>query len=147
MQANPPGPLERVKLMDLPGNPEGARQLTFLELGKHSPFPVTRVYWIHTLSAAELRGQHAHRTTQQLLVAVGGRIQISLDDGFSKREYLLESPTHCLYVPAGLWRDITILEDRSVLLALASTYFDEADYIRDYDEYLRYVRNGRKDDV
>jgi len=134
-------PLRNVKQFSLPGNPEGKRQLTFLELGEQAPFPVRRIYWLHTLDHGELRGQHAHRTMQQLLVAVSGRIRIRLDDGFTRCEYLLDDPAQCLWLPPGLWREIDVLEPHAVLLALASTHFDEADYIRDYPAYLEFARS------
>jgi mannose-6-phosphate isomerase-like protein (cupin superfamily) len=132
--------LAGVRVLELPGNPEGQRQLTFVELEGAAPFPVRRIYWIHTLSEGEWRGQHAHKETQQLLVAVSGRLLIRLDDGTEKRDFVLDSPSRCLWVPAGLWRDIEVLEPNSVLLALASTHFNESDYIRDYAEYLRFSR-------
>ena len=132
-------PLRGVKFLDLPGNPDGARQLTFFELNALAPFPVQRIYWIHSLSAGDLRGQHAHKYTQQLLVAVNGHIQIRLNDGFSTHTYTLDDPSRCLSIPGGLWRDIDILDDHAVLLVLASTHYDEDDYIRDYEVFKAFA--------
>jgi dTDP-4-dehydrorhamnose 3,5-epimerase-like enzyme len=139
-----PSVLNRVRLLELPGNPDGPRQLTFVELESAAPFTVRRVYWIHTLSEGELRGQHAHKETQQLLVAVSGRLLISLDDGTESRGFVLENPNQCLSVPAGLWRDIEVLEPHSVLLVMASTHFSESDYIRDYAEYLQFAAKAHR---
>jgi dTDP-3-amino-3,4,6-trideoxy-alpha-D-glucose transaminase len=136
-------PLSRIKWVELRGNPVGARQLTFCELDATMPFEVKRVYWIHALSAGEERGQHAHRNTQQLLIAVSGRILIRLNDGACTHQYLLENPARGLWIPSGLWRDIVVLDDHSVLLSMASTHFDEADYIRDYSVFQVFASDQR----
>jgi hypothetical protein len=139
-----PDALAQAALRDLPGNPEGERQITFVELGADpalsAPFAVQRVYWIHDLRAGERRGEHAHRAMQQLLVATSGRLRVELDDGHARREFILDRPTVGLWVPAGLWRRIDVLADGSTLLALASTHFEEADYIRDYAAFVDFAR-------
>ena len=76
---------------------------------------------------------------QQLLVATSGGLRVELDDGRARRDFLLDRPTLGLWVPAGLWRRIDVLAGGSTLLALASTHFDESDYIRDYDEFLAFA--------
>lgn len=131
--------LQAARLFVLPGPPMAKRQITVMELDDTAPFEIQRIYWIHSLKAGELRGQHAHRTMQQLLIAMSGSFSVTLDDGISTREFRLDSPTHALLVPPGLWRNILTLEEQSTLLALASTHFDEADYIRDYPSFLAYV--------
>jgi dTDP-3-amino-3,4,6-trideoxy-alpha-D-glucose transaminase len=136
-------PLLGIKWVEFRGNPVGARQLTFCELDATMPFEVKRVYWIHALSADEERGQHAHRDTQQLLIAMSGRILIRLNDGVRTHQYLLDSPTRGLWIPSGLWRDIAVLDDHSVLLSMASTHFDEADYIRDYGAFQVFAGDRR----
>ena len=131
--------LPDARVVDLPGNPEGDRQITYLELDGAAPFVVRRVYWVHSLADGEVRGYHAHRETQQLIVAAGGAFRIELDDGTDKREFLLDSPTRALWVPPGLWRMIHTLAPASVLLVMASSPYDEADYIRDYDAFRAYA--------
>lgn len=132
-------PLQRVQVLELSGDKSIPRQISLLELDHEVPFPIRRVYWIHTLEALEVRGMHAHMVMQQLLVAVCGSFLIKLDDGVNSKEFTLNTPTQALWVPAGLWRHITTLVSDSALLAFASTHFDESDYIRDYHEFLRYV--------
>jgi hypothetical protein len=131
--------LAQARLVDLPGNPEGERQLSWLELDAGAPFHVQRVYWLHTLAEGEERGNHAHRSTQQLLVAASGAFLVRLDDGRGTREFLLDDPTRALWLQPGLWRVIHVRAPGSVLLVLASSHFDEADYIRDYDEFLNWA--------
>jgi hypothetical protein len=136
--------LGRARLLELPGNDEA--QINFVELGadpaQSAPFAVHRVYWIHGLRAGDRRGEHAHREMQQLLVATSGRLSVELDDGKACRDFLLDRPSLGLWVPAGLWRRIHVLADGSTLLSLASTHFEESDYIRDYDAFLEFVRTG-----
>jgi dTDP-4-dehydrorhamnose 3,5-epimerase-like enzyme len=130
--------LDRITWLDLPGNENDPRKLTFVEFNHTAPFPIRRIYWIHTVSAGEQRGHHAHRNTQQLFIAVSGRFRIELDDGESSSEFLLDDPTRSLWVPAGLWREFEILDDHTAVLVLASTHFDEADYIRDYETFRQF---------
>ena len=140
MTSNPnQSPLQYIRLLELPGDKSIPQQISLLELDHRAPFPVKRVYWIHTLQAGEVRGMHAHKTMQQLLVAVSGSFLIKLNDGKSTLEFTLNTPTQALWLPPGLWRYITTLENQSTLLALASTHFDESDYIRDYQEFLTYA--------
>ena len=143
MHAHPDSPLRRVAWFDLPGNPEGPRQLTFMELGDSAPFAVRRVYWIHSVTEGQLRGQHAHRTTEQLVIGMNGRIRVRLDDGTASSTFTLETPTRALRIPAGLWREIEILDGHALMLVMASTHFEEADYIRDYPEFQAWARTQR----
>lgn len=127
--------------MALPGESTRPCQLNFLELNVNMPFDVRRVYWIHSLSDGEWRGRHAHRKTEQMLIAAGGSFDVRLDDGYSTEEYHLQDPLHALCIPGGLWRDIRVRASQSVLLVLASTLYDEADYIREYEEFLQFARS------
>lgn len=145
MQAHDTSPLQRVRWLDLPGNPAGPRQLTFIELGEQAPFEVRRAYWIHSVESGQARGQHAHRSTEQLAVALNGRVQLRLDDGEESSTFTLDSPSRALRIPPGLWRDIEILEPHTVMLVLASTHFEESDYIRDYESFRAWSRSVRRD--
>ena len=106
------------------------------------PFDVKRVYWIHGMRQGEQRGGHAHRTLTQAVVAVAGRISFELDDGYTRTTHLLERPNDYLIVPPSHWRDFTALEPGSTLLVLASAPYEEADYIRDYSDFLNYRSRG-----
>ena len=138
-----PSPLLKIKWVELRGNSVNGRQLTFCEMDDRLPFEVKRVYWLHALSAGEERGKHAHRETQQLLISMSGRIVITLDDGIATSKHLLENPTRALWIPSGLWRDLVVLDEQAVLLSMASTHFDEADYIRDYGAFQRFADDQR----
>jgi hypothetical protein len=134
-----PDPLSAVYRFPLPGNLEHARRVTVFDFSISAPFQVQRLYWLHNLNPLEVRGHHAHRTLQQLMVAVSGSIEIELDNGRERRTEVLDRATEALYVPPGLWRRIRARELHSTLLVFASASFDEADYIRDYDTFLRFA--------
>jgi dTDP-4-dehydrorhamnose 3,5-epimerase-like enzyme len=142
--ARPGTALSRVAWLDLKCNPETPRRLTFLEFGDDAPFEVRRIYWIHGTEPGELRGHHAHRTTQQLMLALSGSFRIVLDDATSKSTYVVDDPARGLWLPAGLWREFEILQEGTVVLVLASTRFDEADYIRDYAAFQRFALEERR---
>jgi hypothetical protein len=133
-----------VAWLDLQRNPETPHRLTFLELGHDAPFEVRRIYWIHGVEVGERRGHHAHRTTQQIMVALNGSFRIVLDDGNATATYVVDHPARGLWLPAGLWREFEILEEATVVLVLASTAFDESDYIRDYAAFQRFALEERR---
>lgn len=101
-------------------------------------FAVKRVYWIHGMRQGERRGGHAHRSLTQAVVAVAGRISFELDDGVTRTTHLLQRPNDYLIVPPGNWRNFTALEPGATLLVMASAPYEEADYIRDYDDFLKF---------
>ncbi len=120
-------------------NPEEGR-LQFIEAERHVPFPVKRVYCSTEVTAGYVRGKHAHRALEQALVCVHGAISVTLDTGTDSTTCILSDPATGLYVGPMTWHTMTWIKDDSVLLVLASDYYDEADYIRDYDEFLRLTR-------
>ena len=132
--------LDAVRVLRLPGNPTGPRQLTFAETPSTCPFPIQRVYWLHNLDENEVRGGHAHRQLSQLIISVSGAFEIELDDSESKRAYRLDSADMALLIPPMIWRTIRVLRPHSCLVVLASAPFDETDYIRDYREFVRACR-------
>jgi dTDP-4-dehydrorhamnose 3,5-epimerase-like enzyme len=117
-------------------------RIVVLDCAAHLPFEVKRVYWIHGMRQGEQRGGHAHRSLTQAVVAIAGRVSFELDDGVTRRTHLLERPNEYLIVPPGNWRDFTALEPGSALLVLASAPYEEADYIRDYDAFLKFRGRG-----
>ena len=134
-------PLSSVYRLRLPGNRELERRVTVLDFPHSAPFPVRRVYWLHDLDPAEVRGHHAHRKLEQLMVAVSGSIEIELDNGRERRLEVLDDATEALYVPPLIWRRIRAREPHAALVVFASASFSEADYIRDYDKFVQVVSN------
>jgi len=113
--------------------------LVVLEALKDIPFEIKRVYYIYGLENNSRRGFHAHKTLQQVLVCLHGSCKIMLDDGKERIDVTLDDPTDALLIDKMLWRETYDFSDDVVLLVFASEYFDEDDYIRDYDEFLRYA--------
>lgn len=99
------------------------------------PFDVKRVYYLYDVPGGESRAGHAHIELQQLIIAASGSFDITLDDGELKRTFTLNRPYHGLLIVPGIWREIDNFSSGSVCLVLASTGYNEADYIRDYKEF------------
>ena len=116
--------------------------LVFFEANRDIPFAFERVYYTYGVKEGVIRGHHAHKALEQLLICVYGAIEITCDDGEKKEYSVLNDPSRGLYVGKGIWRTMKWLKDDSVLLVLASEYYAESDYIRDYDEFIRLVKEG-----
>lgn len=116
--------------------------LSFFEANRDIPFPIKRIYYTFDVPVGTKRGMHTHKTLKQVLWCPYGEIEVVLDDGKEKASYLLDSPEKALLVLKGYWRDMYWKKEGSVLCVAASDYYDEDDYIRDYDEFLKYVGEG-----
>lgn len=115
-------------------------QLIAIEENKDLPFDIKRVYYIYDTLAGVRRGFHAHRNLQQILICVSGSCRIHLDNGHDTAEVTLDKPWEGLYIANDMWREMYDFTPGAVLLVLASEYYDEADYIRDYDAFLKMVQ-------
>lgn len=116
-------------------------QLVALEEFKDIPFRIKRVYYMYDTGKDVIRGGHAHKTLQQILVCIHGSCVIRLNNGKESKEIPLEKPYEGLYVSNAMWREMYNFSNDAVLLVLASELYEENDYIRDYDEFLDYVKN------
>ena len=112
--------------------------ITVVENKKDIPFEVRRTYYLYDVPGGESRGAHAHRELSQLIVAASGSFTVTLDDGRVKRTFTLNRPYQGLYVVPGIWRTLDDFSSGAVCLVLASHPYDAGDYIRDYDEFIRY---------
>lgn len=113
--------------------------LVALEEGKEIPFKVKRVYYMYDTVEGVRRGFHAHKCLEQILICVHGSCKIHLDNGVETAEVDLNTPFEGLYISNDMWREMYDFSSDAVLMVLASELYDEADYIRDYDEFLRVV--------
>ncbi len=116
-------------------------QLVALEEFKDIPFRIKRVYYMYETLEGVARGHHAHKSLQQILVCIHGCCKIRLDNGKEKKVIPLEKPYEGLYVPNAMWREMFDFSPDAVLMVLASELYDEADYIRDYEEFLEFAEN------
>jgi len=129
--------IERCKLIDLPQIADPRGNLTFIEGGRHVPFEIKRVYYLYDIPGGAERGGHAHKELQQLIIAMSGSFDVVLDDGYATERLHLNRSSYGLYVGTMVWREIDNFSSGSVCMVLASTLYDEADYYRDYDAFLR----------
>lgn len=123
--------IELPKFLDRRGN------LSFIEEGKHIPFKIARSYWIYDVPGGEKRGGHAYKENQEFIVALSGSFDVILEDEKECRTFHLNRSYYGLYVPKGLWRQMENFSTNALALVLASTPFDERDYIYDYQEFKK----------
>ena len=119
-------------------------QLIALEEYKDIPFNIKRVYYMYDTREGVVRGHHAHKSLQQILICIHGSCKVMLDNGEEKKVVLLEKPYEGLYVSNVMWRKMYDFSPDAVLMVLASELYDESDYIRDYDEFLKFVKESNK---
>ena len=128
------------RLIDLPKIADPRGNLTITEERKDIPFDIKRVYWVYDVPSGENRGGHAHRQCSEFIVAVSGSFTVTLSNGTEQKTYLLNHPYQGLLVGTGIWRTLDDFSSGAVCLVLASERFAEDDYIRDFDQYLEYLR-------
>ena len=128
------------RLIDLPKIADPRGNLTIAEERKDIPFDIKRVYWVYDVPSGENRGGHAHRQCSEFIVAVSGSFTVTLNNGTEQKTYLLNHPYQGLLVGTGIWRTLDDFSSGAVCLVLASERFAEDDYIRDFDQYLEYLR-------
>jgi dTDP-4-dehydrorhamnose 3,5-epimerase-like enzyme len=126
--------IELSKITDPRGN------LTSIEGQRDIPFEIKRVYYLYDVPGGSSRAGHGHKTLQQLVIAMSGSFDIELDDGYEKRKYHLNRSYYGLYICPMMWRDIDNFSSGSVCMVLASDYFEEDDYFRQYEHFLRAAR-------
>jgi len=132
--------IEDCRIIELPQVHDPRGNLTFIESGRHLPFEIKRVYYLYDVPGGSTRAGHGHKTLQQLVVAMSGSFDIDLDDGHAKRSFHLNRSHYGLYVCPLIWRDMNNFSSGSVCMVLASDYYDEADYFRTYEDFLRATR-------
>ena len=114
--------------------------ISVVENDKTIPFEIKRTYYLYDVPGGESRGGHAHKELSQLIIAASGSFTVTLDDGNVKRTFQLNRPYQGLYVVPGIWRTLDDFSSGSVCLVLASHKYDEADYIRDYNDFINYKK-------
>ena len=117
-----------------------AGALVSVEELRNVPFSIKRVYYLYDLDNNTIRGCHAHKSLQQVIICVHGSCRVVLNDGKERLSVTLDRPDEGLFIPESVWRELSGFSSDTVLLVLASEYYDEADYIRDYEEFLNYVK-------
>lgn len=127
------------KIINLPKIIDPRGNLTVAEQMHDIPFDVKRVYWVYDVPSGENRGGHAHKDCREFIIAVSGSFTVTLDDGKETKTFLLNHPYQGLLVETGIWRTLEDFSSGAVCLVLASDLFDEEDYIREYEDYIKYL--------
>ena len=131
-------PSVKPEVIDLPRIYDPRGNLSFVQNGdKFLPFDIRRVYWVYDVPAGEERGAHSHHEGKELIIAISGSFNVNLFNGEEWMHFTLNRPFKGLYVPPGYWRTLDNFSTGSGWMVLTSTVYDEADYVRDYQEFLK----------
>ncbi len=134
--------IERARIIEFRRISDPKGNLTPIEGAADVPFDIARVYYLYDVPGGEVRGGHAHRSLEQVIIAASGSFDVVLDDGLKRARFMLNRSYYGLYVPPMVWRELENFSSGSVSLVLASGHYDEADYIRDFHEFRDEVRKG-----
>jgi len=127
-----------VKLIDLPKIDDPRGNLSFIEEGLHVTFKIERSYWIYDVPGGQVRGGHAFKEQQELVVAISGSFDVVVDDGNEKKIISLNRSYYGLYIPAGIWRQMENFSTNSLALVVSSTHYSADDYMREYEEFMKF---------
>ena len=130
--------IDKVRIIDFPKFEDPRGNLTYIEEGCHIPFKIERVYWIYDVPGGQIRGGHAFKLQKEIVISLSGSFDVVIDSGSEKRIYSLNRSYYGLFIPAGLWRQMKNFSTNSLAMVITSTKFSEIDYIRNYDEFLKY---------
>ena len=135
--------IDECKIIELPKISDPRGNLTFIENEKHIPFQIKRVYYLYDVPGGESRAGHAHKNLHQFLIAASGSFDVIVYDGKENKKVHLNRSYYGLYVPPLIWREIDNFSSGSVCLTLASELYDESDYLRDYDSFIKYLADKK----
>ncbi len=139
--------MKTAQIINLPKFEDPRGNLTFIEERHHIPFKIERAYWIYDVPGGQMRGGHAFKVQQELILALSGSFDVVCDDGVEKQTFTLNRSYYGLYIPAGMWRQMQNFSTNSLALVLSSTHFNTADYIYDYKEFLEFRKHNEKQRV
>lgn len=129
----------KIRFADFPALGDDRGHLVAVEGGNHIPFEIKRVYFVYDTKKGVIRGNHAHKKLQQVVFCVTGSCHFLLDDGINKKEVLLDNPNKGLFLDPMIWHEMYDFSESAVLVVFASEHYDEQDYIRNYDDFLKVV--------
>lgn len=136
--------LDKCQIFDLPRINDRRGNLSFIEANRHIPFDIRRVYYLYDVPGGAERGGHAHKALHQLIIAMSGSFDIHLDDGYAKKTIHMNRSYYGLYVCPMIWREIDNFSSGAVCMVLASEYYDELDYYREYNDFVNDVKRAIK---
>ena len=136
--------LKSCTIIELPKIADPRGNLTFVESGRHIPFEIKRIFYLYDVPGGETRAGHALKKCYQFIIAISGSFDLILDDGTRKERYHLNRSYYGLYVPPLIWREIENFSTNSVCMVIASEFYNEEDYLREYPEFIKAVRGRIK---
>lgn len=131
------------RIIELPKFLDSRGNLSFAENYKQVPFKIQRTYWIYDVPGGESRGGHAYRENEEFIIALSGSFDVIVDDGNHQKTFALNRSYYGLYIPKGLWREMENFSTNAFALEFGSSPYDEADYIRDYQQFQLLKNNGK----
>jgi len=133
--------IDDIEIISIPKiiDDEGRGKLSVIEKST-IPFEIKRVYYLYDVPSDSFRGGHAHKNLIQFMIALSGSFEVKIDDGSNNKKVMLNKPNQGLLIPSGIWREMDNFSAGSVCLVLASEFFDESDYFRDYNTFLNYKK-------
>jgi dTDP-4-dehydrorhamnose 3,5-epimerase-like enzyme len=135
--------IQRCRIIELPKINDQRGNLTFIESGRHIPFDIKRTYYLYDVPGGAARAAHGHRSLHQFMISMSGSFDVTLDDGHEKQVFHLNRSYYGLYIPPMIWRDLDNFSSGAVCMALASDFYDESDYFRNYADFLNAVKEAR----
>lgn len=135
--------IQDCKIIELPRFLDARGNLSFVEQNAHVPFEIKRTYWIYDVPGGESRGGHAFKENEEVIIALSGAFDVTIDDGKNKKKFYLNRSYYGLYIPKGLWRTIENFSTNSFALEFGSIAYDSGDYIHSYSEYIKLKENGK----
>lgn len=137
----------KINLIEIKEIKSPGGSLSYFEFGEELKFEIKRIYYIYNFSEQNRRGFHAHKKLKQVMFCPHGKIEVEFNNGKEEEKYLLDSPTKILIVEKGYWREFVSLEEGSILCVGASDIYDENDYIRNYDDYLKWEEENNESTI
>ena len=133
----------KIRIINLPKFLDVRGNLSFVEQKNHIPFEIKRTYWLYDVPGGEARGGHAYINNEEFIIALSGSFDVVVDDGIEKRIFQMNRSYYGRYIPKGMWREINNFSSNSFALEFGSNEYDENDYIRDYDTFLKMKQDGK----
>ena len=132
----------KVEIIKLPKIEDPRGNLSFVEEKLHIPFKIERTYWIYDVPGGQIRGGHAFREQKEFIIALSGSFDVVVNDGIKEETYTLNRSYYGLFIPEGYWRQMRNFSTNSLAVVLASTSYNESDYIRNYDSFLEFKKHS-----
>ncbi|MCB0692385.1 MAG: WxcM-like domain-containing protein [Saprospiraceae bacterium] len=129
-----------VRIIDLPKIVDQRGNLTFIQYPDHIPFQIKRTFWIYDVPGGEVRGGHAYKTQQEIIIALSGSFNVVVNDGKKTSTYHLHRSYNALYIPPMVWRHIENFSTNSLSFHISDEKFNEEDYLRNFDEFISKIK-------